>query len=605
MTDDVFASSDSVRGANALGHAQTFRLGQPLKLELGGELPEVTVAYETYGRLSKARDNAVLICHALSGDSHVARHDPQDVPGWWDIAVGPGKAIDTDQYFVICPNILGGCRGTTGPNSIDPAIGRCYGADFPTVTIGDMVEVQRLLIDHLGIDKLLAVVGGSMGGHQVLQWAIAHPDRLVGAVPIATSARLSSQSLAFDVVARNAILRDPDFRSGQYYEAGPGPDTGLAIARMIGHITYLSAEAMQQKFETDRLAPRDVPVEFEKKFSVGSYLGHQGSKFVERFDANSYVTLSMAMDLFDLGATPQDLAQAVSRSRCRWLLLSFTSDWLFSPAQSRRLVAALVAAGRPVSYCNVRSNCGHDAFLLPDDLDRYGELIRGFLANLNGRAKRTSPEARGKENQSPTSIFHSEHPQRLDHDRIVELIGDSTSVLDLGCGGGGLLLQLKDNGVPRTVGVELSEEMILACVAGGLDVVHADLNEGLAAFQDQQFDCVVLSRTLQAVRDVERLVDGLLRVGRRCIVSFPNFAYRPLRTMLYKDGLSPEASGILRYKWFNSPNIRFFSIADFETFCVDKGITVHRRMCLDTERRAEIDDNPNLEADLAIFVISR
>ena len=252
-------------------------------------------------------------------------------------------AIDTDQYFVICPNLLGGCRGTTGPGSINPATGKPYGRDFPTITLADMVDVERLLVDHLGVRQLRAVVGGSLGGHQALTWATRYPERVRGVIGLATSPRLTSQALAFDVVGRNAILRDPHFCGGQYYGRLDGPAVGLALARMIGHITYLSREAMREKFEADRFHPRDVAVEFEKKFSVGSYLGYQGAKFVERFDANSYVTLSLAMDLFDLGSTPEELARAFAPARCRWLIVSFSSDWLFPPDQSRDIVNALIA----------------------------------------------------------------------------------------------------------------------------------------------------------------------------------------------------------------------------------------------------------------------
>ncbi len=349
MSQNQFESSDTTRHAKPLRHVRSARLDQSLELELGGHLPGVTVAYETYGELNAARDNAVLVCHAISGDSHVARHDEQDDPGWWDIAVGPGKAIDTNRFFVVCPNLLGGCRGTTGPGSFNPATGKPYGRDFPTITVGDMVEVQRRLLAHLGISQLLAVVGGSLGGHQALTWATRHPDCVRGVVALATSARLTSQALAFDVVGRNAILRDPHFHGGQYYDRPHGPDVGLALARMIGHITYLSREAMKEKFEADRLQPRDVAIEFEKRFSVGSYLGYQGAKFVERFDANSYLTLSVAMDLFDLGSTPQELAAALRNARARWLVVSFSSDWLFPPDQSRDIVNALIANNAPGS----------------------------------------------------------------------------------------------------------------------------------------------------------------------------------------------------------------------------------------------------------------
>ncbi len=582
-----------------LRHARSVTLDQPLKLELGGQLAGVTVVYETYGELNAARDNAVLICHAISGDSHVARHEEQDDPGWWDIAVGPGNAIDTNRYFVICPNLLGGCRGTTGPGSINPATGKPYGRNFPTITVGDMVEVQRRLLDHLGVGQLRAVVGGSLGGHQALTWAIRHPDRVRGVVALATSARLTSQALAFDVVGRNAILRDPHFHGGQYYDRPEGPRVGLALARMIGHITYLSREAMKEKFEADRFKPRDVAIEFEKRFSVGSYLGYQGVKFVERFDANSYLTLSVAMDLFDLGSTPQQLVEAFRNTRARWLVVSFSSDWLFPPDQSRDLVNALIANNAPVSYCNVQSTCGHDAFLLPNDLPMYGEMTRAFLDHLvpvpNGRAA-VKDEAHG-----PTSIFHQ---HRLDYERIAELIPPDASVLDLGCGSGTLLAGLRETNHRRLVGVELDERKILTAISRGLDVIQADLNQGLSAFASGQFDCVVLSQTLQAVQDVEGVLTEMVRVGRSCIVSIPNFGYHRLRTMLAETGRAPKSAGVLHYEWYNTPNIRFFTIADFEDFCRQKNMKVHRRIALDTEAKAEVFEHPNLNADLAIFVIS-
>jgi len=598
--DDIFSSSDSVRSGAPLKYAQSVTLDGPLKLELGGELGSVTVVYETYGKLNEARSNAVLICHALSGDSHVAPHDDSDPPGWWDIVVGAGKPIDTDKYFVICPNLLGGCRGTTGPNSLNPATDKPYGRDFPAVTVGDMVEVQRRLTDHLGIDKLLAVTGGSLGGQQVLAWATKYADRVCGAAPIATAPRLTSQALAFDIVGRNAILRDPQYNGGQYYEKDTTPEVGLAIARMIGHITYLSREAMREKFEATRYQPRDVSTEFEKKFSVGSYLGYQGAKFVERFDANSYITLSMAMDLFDIGDTPAELAEVLGRSNCRWLVISYSSDWLFPPVQSQQLVNALIAANRPVSYCNVNSGCGHDAFLLPNDLASYGGLISAFLANLNGEYAPARPP-KGRAAHRATSIFH---PDRLDYDRIAELIDPAAGVLDLGCGDGELLSILRQRGHSHLVGLELDEELVLACVQRGLDVVHADLNDGLEQFADGQFDFVVLSQTLQTIFDVQKVLADIVRVGKRCIVSFPNFAYHKLREMVVEQGRAPESAGILRHKWYNSPNIRFLSIDDFEDFCKEKGLSVHRRICLDTEAGREVHDEPNRNADLAIFVLS-
>lgn len=603
MIENTFESSDSARHAKPLRHLQSVTFEDRFLLELGGELPSVTVAYETYGRLNPQRDNAVLICHAISGDSHVAQHDSSDDPGWWDSIVGPGCAIDTERFFVICPNLLGGCRGTTGPGSPNPATGRPYGQDFPVITIGDMVKVQRRLLDHLKVPHLLAVVGGSVGGHQALTWATRYPEFVKGVVALATSPRLTSQALAFDVVGRNAIRRDPNYFDGQYYGKEHGPETGLAIARMIGHITYLSREAMKEKFEANRLQPRDVAIEFEKTFSVGTYLGYQGSKFVERFDANSYLVLSMAMDRFDLGNSPQELAAALAPATCRWLVLSFSTDWLFPPDQSRDIVNALVANNAPASYCNIQSSCGHDAFLLPDDLDRYGEMIRAFVRNLAV----CEPSSVCSASEDPhahelTSIFHQ---RRVDYDRIVELIPPGASVLDLGCGSGRLLARLREQHDRRLVGVELDEYKIVTCIRRGLDVVQADLNKGLRAFTTGQFDCVVLSQTLQAIFDVKGVLTEMLRIGRSCIVSFPNLAYRTLRQLLAEKGRAPRSYGWLPQKWYDTPDIRFLSIADFEEFCAEERICVQRRIALDTEAGSEVFDDPNLNADLAIFAISR
>jgi homoserine O-acetyltransferase len=356
---------------------------------------------------------------------------------------------------------------------------------------------------------------------------------------------------------------------------------------------------MKDKFEADRLQPRDVAVEFEKRFSVGSYLGYQGAKFVERFDANSYVTLSLAMDLFDLGSTPEELKASFSATRARWLVVSFSSDWLFPPEQSRDIVNALIANKKPVSCCTVQSNCGHDAFLLEDELDLYGGMMRAFLQNL--AAGENATVAIEDDPHGLTSIF-GQH--RLDYDRIVELVPAGASVLDLGCGAGGLLARIAQKQPHRMVGVELDERKILTCITRGLDVVQADLNKGLGAFAAGEFDCVILSQTLQAVFDVEGVFLEMLRIGRTCIVSIPNFGYHRLRKMLAEEGRAPK-SGVLHHDWYNTPNIRFFTLADFEDFCRAKNIAIHRQIALDTETGCEVFENPNLNADLAIFVISR
>jgi homoserine O-acetyltransferase len=599
-TRDEFGSSDSMRGAFPLDHACILRLDEPLELESGGRLPGVTVCYETYGRLNDARDNAVLVCHAISGDSHVAEHDPADEPGWWDIMVGPGRPIDTERYFVVCSNLLGGCRGTTGPNFIDPDTGQPYGADFPVVTVADMVNVQARLVEYLGIDKLLAVVGGSLGGFHVLAWATRFPDRLAGCIPLATSPRLSSQGIAFDVVGRNAIRHDANFRNGQYYGQAV-PEAGLAIARMLAHITYLSSESMQRKFDPTRFEPRDVPTAFEKKFSVGSYLAYQGDRFVERFDANCYVTLSTAMDLFDLGDSFEKLRQAVRSSTCRWLVLSFTSDWLYPPSQSRDMVDALVAEGKPVSYCKIESSAGHDSFLLPEGMDAGGNMVASFLANLCGQGSETHV----REDLSmcnATSIFHG---RRLDYEMILELMPPRASVVDLGCGNGELLSLLRERGHGPLMGVEIDQDAIAGCIARGLDVIQADLDHGLSAITDKQFDVAVLSQTLQSIEDVTGILAELLRVGRQGIVSFPNFAHRALRERLFTDGRAPKEPGFLPYEWYNTPNRRFLSILDFQELCASMDIRITRRIYIDSRAGCEVAEDPNLNADVAIVVLTR
>ncbi len=595
-----YDSSDSVRSASALRHARTFVIDGPVELESGGVLPSVTVCYETYGTLDEDRTNAVLVCHAISGDSHVARHDEDDGPGWWDAMVGPGKPVDTERYFVICSNVLGSCRGTTGPNFPIPGEDRPYGADFPVVTVGDMVRVQAALLDDLGIDRLRAVIGGSLGGFQALRWATAYPGRVLGCVPVATGPRLSAQGIAFDVVGRNAIRQDAGFRGGQY-ETESGPEAGLAIARMLAHVTYLSREAMESKFDATRLEPREVATAFEKKFSVGSYLAYQGHKFVERFDANSYITLSMAMDLFDLGAGRSELADTLGETTCRWLLLSFTSDWLYPPAGCRAIVDALLAERKAVSYCNVECDDGHDSFLLDDGLAVCGPMIAAFLERL-GENGPPSVEIEDEARDDVTSIFHEE---RLDYDLIVDLVPEGASVLDVGCGNGELLARLRERGHSDLIGVERDENAVVDCVARGLDVVQSDADAGLSAFADSRFDIAILSQTVQSLEDVAGALAELVRVGSRAIVSFPNFAHRPMREMFYREGRLPKEQGLYAYEWHDTPNRRFPSIIDFRELCETRGFRILREIDIDTTTGLEVTEDPNLEANVAIVVLSR
>lgn len=375
-------------------HTQQVTFDQELKLQSGANLCPVTLAYETYGTLNEDRSNAILICHALSGDAHVAgQHSIQDrKPGWWDEAVGPGKAFDTDRYFVICSNVIGGCSGSTGPSSVNPETGRPYGLSFPVVTVADMVEAQRWLLDALGIPSLLCTTGGSLGGMQALQWAVSYPDRVRSAIILASTGRVSAQSIALNEVPRQAIYADPNWNEGDYYGKDP-PNAGLAVARMIGHITYLSETSMREKFGR-RLQERErYGYDFATEFEVESYLKYHGNRFTTRFDANSFLYITKAIDYFDLSLGRGDLAEAFTGVRAKLLVLSYSSDWLFPPEQSEELVRALLRSGVDASYVEIKSDYGHDAFLL--EVERLGELARDFLARVEREAVRPTGAANG------------------------------------------------------------------------------------------------------------------------------------------------------------------------------------------------------------------
>ena len=361
----------------------TFAEDEPFQLDSGATLSPVTVAYETYGQLNADRTNAILITHALSGSAHAAGyHQPDEAKtGWWDDCIGPGKAFDTNKFFIICSNVLGGCYGSTGPSDPDRVTGKPYGMRFPVVTIGDMVRAQVRLIDHLGIDSLLCVAGGSMGGMQALEWAAHYPQRLKAAIPIATTAHHSPMLIALSEVGRQAIYADPAWNNGDYYDAGLKPDAGLAVARMVGHITYLSEESMQQKFGRRLQDQVRYGYEFRSEFQVESYLKYKGHNFTRRFDANSYLYVTKAMDYFDLSAATGSVAAAFANSAAlRYLVLSFTSDWLYPSYHSKELVSALTAAGADVTYLDVQSSWGHDAFLL--EVETMTKLLSGFLERL-------------------------------------------------------------------------------------------------------------------------------------------------------------------------------------------------------------------------------
>jgi len=368
-------------GSVGIVRTQSITFAQPpgqMPLECGRSFGPITMAYETYGELSPAKDNAILILHALSGDAHAAgfNHPHERQPGWWDIMIGPGKAFDTRKYFVICSNVIGGCTGSTGPSSIDPRTGRPYALNFPMVTIHDMVNAQRVLIDHLGIDQLLCAVGGSMGGMQVLQWVVSYPERIRLAIPIATTSKLSSQAIAFNEVGRQAIQSDPHWREGEYYGKSV-PRRGLAIARMIGHITYLSEKSMHQKFGRKLQDKAEYGYDFRADFQVESYLRYKGDHFVDRFDANSYLYISKAMDYFDLAQPCGSLEEAFANVKAKFLVISFSSDWLFPSYQSKEIVSACRRVGAEAIYTEIQTDYGHDAFLL--ESEQLTSLIANFL----------------------------------------------------------------------------------------------------------------------------------------------------------------------------------------------------------------------------------
>ncbi len=378
-----------------IGPGQRALLGEalPLKLDCGIELGPFHLAYCTYGRLNADKSNAILICHALTGDQHVANtHPVTGKPGWWLTLVGPGKVIDTDRFFVICSNVIGGCMGSSGPADTDPKTGKPWGLNFPLITIRDMVNAQAMLLDHLGIPDLFCVIGGSMGGMQVLQWAASYPERCFAAVPLACAARHSAQNIAFHEVGRQAIYTDPDWHGGDYFSHHTIPRNGLAVARMAAHITYLSEAALHRKFGRNLQNREQLTYGFEAEFQVESYLRHQGSTFVERFDANSYLYITRAMDYFDLASQAGgNLAGVFQRSRTRFCVVSFTSDWLFPTSENKAIVRALNAAAANVSFVEIETDKGHDAFLLDEP-----EMFRTLKGFINGCAEARGLNGAGK-----------------------------------------------------------------------------------------------------------------------------------------------------------------------------------------------------------------
>jgi len=581
---------------------QRARFTTPLPLSSGRVLPEYELAYETYGTLNAERSNAVLICHALNASHHVAgyyENDRENV-GWWDNMIGPGKPLDTDRFFVVGVNNLGSCFGSSGPITINPATGAPWGADFPLVTVEDWVDAQTHLADHLGIDAFAAVMGGSLGGMQALAWATRYPARIRNALVIAAAPNLSAQNIAFNEVARQAILTDPEFHEGRFEEHGVKPRRGLRVARMIGHITYLSDEQMAERF--GRTLRDGINYSFAPEFQIESYLRYQGEKFAEYYDANTYLRITKALDYFDPAlATGGDLARALSPAICRFQVVAFTTDWRFAPARSREIVKALVDNDRDVSYAEIVAPHGHDAFLLEDP--QYFAVVRAsfnrIAAEIRGSASPTMPtEATAA---APARRSNGNFRGRADFATIASWVARDARVLDLGCGDGSLLAYLRRERGATGYGIEIDNAGVLACTANGVNVLQSDLESGLAGFDDASFDCVILSQTLQAMRHTEGIVNEMLRVGREAIVTFPNFGHWSHRAQILRGRMPVSKS--LPYQWYDTPNIHLCTVADFDHFLDERRIEVLDRVVMTADR--PVSFAPNLLGQLAIYRFRR
>jgi len=537
-------------------------------LSCGEVLPELEVAYESYGKLNERKDNVVFICTALTGDAHAAGYhtDPDKDVGWWDAMIGPGRGIDTRYYHVICANILGGCKGTTGPASVNPETGEPYGSRFPVIDVADIVDAHCLLLQQLGISRLAALIGGSFGGMQVLEWLVRYPDMADHAICIATAASLSAQALAFDSLAQTMITQDPGWHAGDYYTQSQGPAAGLAHARQLGHITYLSQEIMMSKFgreQRDKMH-EDLSTARIPEFQVASYLDYQGRKFVSRFDANSYLRVMTAMDHFDLKARSSGgLKEGFAAVQAKVLVVAVTSDWLFPPAQSKEIAHALLHAKKQVSYCELDVPYGHDAFLV--DIENLVSAVRAFLPWI-ADDEDTTKEAPG---QPVTSRFMQ--------NSLPHMIGRGARVLDVGCGDGHLLAELEALREIQGAGVDIDFSRVVQTMNRGYSVVQADIDEGLSLIPDDAYDYAVLRETLQEVRHPRTVMQSLLRVAPECVVTFPNFANYRVVGQLVRRGRMP-VGGALPFAWYETPNIHLFTLLDFEALCAQEGWLIQDRV---------------------------
>ena len=540
--------------------------GKPWKLNRG-ELPELVVRYEVYGQMSELKDNVILICAPLTADAHAAGyHSITDkVPGWWEPIIGPGKAIDTNKFCVICSNNLGGCKGTTGPASINPQTGNPYGSQFPHISIDDMVQVQQALVQKLGIKNLAAVVGGSMGGFMAMKWAIDYPEMVKKCIIIATTTRLSTQALGFESVGRSMIVNGPEFNGGDYYQnpdeqiCVQGPVTGLSHARQLAHITYLSAIALERKHARHRKREAN-PDKFQTGFAVETYLEYQGQKFLQRFDANSYLHITWAMDQFDLEEEYGSLAQAFSSIDAEVLNINLSTDWLFPPPESRLISLELLNQQKIVSSVELDTPYGHDGFLLKDMPD-LSSVMGSFL---------------DKEQQEHSLESHDLMKQRKDYLWLEKVITPKSRVLDLGCGDGTLIDALWHAHKICGVGMEKDLNSINACLAKNVPVLQWDLNHGLSDIADDSFDFVIVNKTLQEVEQPVTLLREVLRIAKKAVINFPNFGYWRVRNALMFRGRMPK-SRHLPHEWYDTPNIHLFTYRDFQRISESEGIRIEKK----------------------------
>ena len=531
------------------------------RLEDGGVLPRIDVAWESCGLETPSNDNVIFICHALTGDAHVAGMHPGETEssGWWDGIVGPGRAIDTNRFRVICANVLGGCKGTTGPSSINPSTGKPYGGSFPRFTIGDTVEVYRAFLRQLGVTHLAGLVGGSFGGIQVIEWITAHPGEVDRAVMIASGAAANAQALAFDVVGRYAITLDPHWHNGDYYGAPDGgPQTGLAHARQMAHISYLSFDLLNRRFgrrkqeswmEKDAAWQERHAAHFGTLYAIESYLEYQARKFLARFDANSYLHITYAMDRYDAAEKYGSLEEVCRRIDTRLMLISISGDWLFSEEQSRVIARGLLKAGKSVCYSHLDIKVGHDGFLT--HTKELSRVMGGFFRD---------------------PVRDIPHEKRRKFAPIAAMVPEGARVLDIGCGTGSLLNLLAEKG-HRGTGIEIDDERLADAIANGVDALFDDADEGLDIVPEGAYDVAVLSETLQTVKHPRELLHRILEIAKEAVVSFPNFAVYSIRLHLGLTGRLP-VSRQLPFEWYDTPNIHLITLKDFRALCAKEGIRI-------------------------------